>query len=135
MQKASERCLCFCYESEVLNDIYVCFMFADMMLVCQTRGDAHYTAWQRTGELCDAVVALGLHHGNRPDAETPFFLAELRKKSCKSGLYTGSRQRAPCSLALRPAVFRHASVYAQGFVASFSARGRRRALYNLARLR
>lgn len=80
MRRASEFCLCFCYESEVLNDIYVCFMFEDLILVECLKGDAHYAAWQRTGEVCDAIVALGLHQGNRVDAETPFFLAELRKK-------------------------------------------------------
>ena len=80
MRKASEFCLCFCYESEVLNDIYVSFMFKDLVLVECLKGDAHYAAWQRTGELCDAIVAMGLHQGNQPNAETPFFLAELRKK-------------------------------------------------------
>ncbi|KAI5357037.1 hypothetical protein Slin14017_G123580 [Septoria linicola] len=80
MRKASEFCLCFCYESEVLNDIYVCFMFEDLVLVECLKGDAHYAAWQRTGEVCDAIVAMGLHQGNKVDSETPFFLAELRKK-------------------------------------------------------
>ncbi|KAF2165409.1 hypothetical protein M409DRAFT_24259 [Zasmidium cellare ATCC 36951] len=80
MRKASEFCLCFCYESEVLNDIYLCFMFEDLVLVESLKGEAHYAAWQRCGEVCDAIVALGLHQGNRPSADTPFFLAELRKK-------------------------------------------------------
>lgn len=80
MRKASEYCLCFCYESEVLNDVYVCFMFEDLILVECLKGDAHWAAWQRTGEVCDAVIAMGLHQGNQADANTPFFLAELRKK-------------------------------------------------------
>ncbi|PPJ54981.1 hypothetical protein CBER1_05643 [Cercospora berteroae] len=80
MRKASEFCLCFCYECEVLNDIYLCFMYEDLILVECIKGDAHYAAWQRTGEVCDAVVAMGLHQGNKPDAHTPFFLSELRKK-------------------------------------------------------
>jgi hypothetical protein len=80
MRKASEFCLCFCYESEVLNDIYVCFMHEDLILVESLKGDAHYAAWQRTGELCDVVVAMGLHQGNYPNERTPFFLAEIRKK-------------------------------------------------------
>jgi hypothetical protein len=80
MRKASEFCLCFCYESEVLNDIYICFMYEDLVLVECLKGEAHYTAWQRTGEVCDAIVAMGLHQGNKVDAETPFWLAELRKK-------------------------------------------------------
>jgi hypothetical protein len=80
MRKASEFCLCFCYEAEVLNELYICFMYEDLILVECLKGDAHYAAWQRTGEVCDAIVAMGLHQGNREDAETPFFLAELRKR-------------------------------------------------------
>ncbi|KJX93304.1 transcription factor C6 like protein [Zymoseptoria brevis] len=80
MRKASEFCLCFCYESEVLNDIYLCFIYEDLVLVELVKGDAHYASWQRLGEVCDAVVAMGLHQGNYPDAKTPFWLAEMRKK-------------------------------------------------------
>lgn len=50
--------MCFCYESEVLNDVYVCFMFEDLVLVESLKGDAHYAAWQRTGEVCDAIIAM-----------------------------------------------------------------------------
>lgn len=39
-----------------------------------------YTAWQRNGELCDAMVAMGLHQGNRESPDTPFFLSQQRKK-------------------------------------------------------
>ena len=39
MRKAAEFCLCFCYESEVLNDIYVCFMYEDLVLVECLKGD------------------------------------------------------------------------------------------------
>ena len=40
MRKASEFCLCFCYESEVLNEVYVCFMYVDLVLVECLKGDA-----------------------------------------------------------------------------------------------
>ncbi|KAI7540078.1 hypothetical protein KC331_g9375 [Hortaea werneckii] len=80
MRKASEFCLCFCYESEVLNDLYIIFSYQDVVLTECIKGDAHYAAWQRTGEMLDAVIATGLHQGNSVNAETPFWLAELRKK-------------------------------------------------------
>ncbi|KAF2715841.1 hypothetical protein K431DRAFT_324170 [Polychaeton citri CBS 116435] len=80
MRKASEFCATFCYESEALNDLYLCFMYEELVLIECLKGDTHYAAWQRTGEMCDAVVALGLHQGNEPDADTPFFMAQLRKK-------------------------------------------------------
>nr|OQO20119.1 hypothetical protein B0A51_10020 [Rachicladosporium sp. CCFEE 5018] len=80
MRKASDQCLCYCYECETLNDLYICFMYEDLVLLECLKGDAHYSSWQRTGELCDAVVAMGLHQGNQTDGDTPFFLAQLRKK-------------------------------------------------------
>ncbi|RMY89464.1 hypothetical protein D0861_04237 [Hortaea werneckii] len=100
MRKVSELCLCFCYESEVLNDLYIIFSYQDVILTECIKagrllfliarnlvldsdniiGDAHYAAWQRTGEMLDAVIAMGLHQGNNVNAETPFWLAQLRKK-------------------------------------------------------
>lgn len=40
MRKASGYCLCFCYESEVLNDIYVSFLYEDLVLLESIKGDA-----------------------------------------------------------------------------------------------
>lgn len=40
MRKASEHCLCFCYECETINDIYAAFMFQDLVLVECLKGDA-----------------------------------------------------------------------------------------------
>jgi len=39
-----------------------------------------HTAWQHTGELCDALVLAGLHRGNETNINTPFFLSELKRK-------------------------------------------------------
>ena len=39
-----------------------------------------HAAWQRCGEVCDTMIAMGLHQGNNVNAETPFFLAQMRKK-------------------------------------------------------
>jgi len=55
-------------------------MYQDLILVECLKGDAHYAAWQRAGEVCDTIVAMGLHQGNKVDADTPFWLAEMRKK-------------------------------------------------------
>lgn len=40
MRKASEFCLCFCFESEVLNDNYVTFIYLDLILVECIKGEA-----------------------------------------------------------------------------------------------
>ena len=52
----------------------------DLVLVECLKGEAHYSAWQRTGEVCDAIVAMGLHQGNPRDADTPFWLSEMRRR-------------------------------------------------------
>ena len=80
MRKASEHALCASYECEVLNETYCAALFLDLVLVEALKGDAHYAAWQRTGEVLDSVVAMGMHRGNFPDESTPFFMAELRKR-------------------------------------------------------
>ncbi len=40
MQKAAGFCLCFCYESEILNEVYICFMMEDSVLLACMKGDA-----------------------------------------------------------------------------------------------
>lgn len=40
MRKASEFCLCFCFESDALNDIYVTFIYLDLVLVECVKGEA-----------------------------------------------------------------------------------------------
>nr|POF06872.1 hypothetical protein CFP56_31496 [Quercus suber] len=80
MRKASEFCQCFCYESEVLNDLTIAFMYEDLILVVCVKGEGAYVTWQRTGEVCDAIVAMGIHQGNYVDSSTPFWMSELRRK-------------------------------------------------------
>nr|POF18029.1 hypothetical protein CFP56_13440 [Quercus suber] len=80
MRKASEFCQCFCYESEVLNDLTLAFMYEDLILVVCVKGEGAYMTWQRTGEVCDAIVAMGIHQGNFVDSGTPFWMSELRRK-------------------------------------------------------
>ncbi|KAM0722660.1 hypothetical protein Q7P37_002101 [Cladosporium fusiforme] len=80
MRQASELVLCFCYECECLNDHYICFMYEGLMLIELLKGDTHYVAWQRNGELCDAMVAMGLHQGNPQTPDMPFFLSQQRRK-------------------------------------------------------
>lgn len=39
MRKVSELCLCFCYESEVLNDLYIIFSYQDVILTECIKGE------------------------------------------------------------------------------------------------
>ncbi|WPG97832.1 Hypothetical protein R9X50_00061300 [Acrodontium crateriforme] len=79
MRKASDFCLALCYEVGV-SELYIMFMHWNVMLSELSLGDFHYSAWQKSGEICDAVVAMGLHREDRLSAGAPFWLVQLRKK-------------------------------------------------------
>jgi hypothetical protein len=40
MRNASELALCFCYECEVLNDLYICFIYEGLCLIELLKGDS-----------------------------------------------------------------------------------------------
>jgi hypothetical protein len=40
MRNASELVLCFCYECEVLNDLYICFIYEGLCLIELLKGDS-----------------------------------------------------------------------------------------------
>lgn len=40
MRKAADYCQCFCYEAEVLNDLWLCFLFNNLILTETIKGDA-----------------------------------------------------------------------------------------------
>lgn len=53
MRRASEFCLCFCLESEVLNDIYVTFIYLDLVLVESIKGDARVLCTRLSSRYLD----------------------------------------------------------------------------------
>jgi hypothetical protein len=65
MRKASEFCLCFCFESEVLNDIYVCFMYEDLILVECVKGDTR--KFREDSFIAIAYRLQIMRHGNEPE--------------------------------------------------------------------
>ncbi|TKA77154.1 hypothetical protein B0A49_03641 [Cryomyces minteri] len=81
MFSASDACLAICNELEVLNDMYLCLLYENSVLTALTKGDANPVAWQRSGELASALIAMGLHQEIKVNKDTPLFLAELRKKT------------------------------------------------------
>jgi hypothetical protein len=40
MRNASELVLCFCYECETLNDLYICFIYEGLCLIELLKGDS-----------------------------------------------------------------------------------------------
>lgn len=48
------------------------------MIMALIQGDTSTASWLRFSEVCDMVTLQGIHLKSRTDAETPFFLRELR---------------------------------------------------------
>ncbi|KAK4991937.1 hypothetical protein LTR66_006427 [Elasticomyces elasticus] len=82
MRAASDVCLSFCRDCEAPNEMYLCFLYENALLLTMIKGDTSYSAWQRTGEVANTIIAMGLHQSPKASEviNTPFFLAELRKK-------------------------------------------------------
>ncbi|ROW00479.1 hypothetical protein VPNG_07954 [Cytospora leucostoma] len=79
-KKISEDCLSFCRHCDHLDDMFIWLLIEDSGLVSAVKGDRDYSTYRATGEAHNAVVAMGLHQGSKPDQNVPFFLAELRKR-------------------------------------------------------
>ncbi|KAF2732346.1 hypothetical protein EJ04DRAFT_470224 [Polyplosphaeria fusca] len=80
MNQAAECCLEFCNDFDILNDLYLWFLYEYTVLCCSLHSKGSYTNWQKASYLCGALMAFGLHEEIKVDDNTPFFMAELRKR-------------------------------------------------------
>ncbi len=81
MFEIGDACLSFCRECETLDDMFLWLLMDHTGVAQALKGNRHYTTYQLTGELNNAAIAMGLHQGIKTDRETPFFLAEIRKRA------------------------------------------------------
>lgn len=84
--KASQ-CLTFCRECDCLNDPFVWALMCYGDICSFEMGDIAYVTYRAGAELASAVLAMGLHHEVKADRKTPFFLAELRRRT-RTMVYT-----------------------------------------------
>ncbi|GAM86316.1 hypothetical protein ANO11243_043300 [Dothideomycetidae sp. 11243] len=78
LRTAMETCLSFCRDCESITDMYVCVLFESVLILESIRGDTHFQAWVRIGEVINTCIHLGLHQEKRQDAKTPFIVNEIR---------------------------------------------------------
>jgi hypothetical protein len=81
MHEASQTCLAFWRECETQEDLFQWFLNEACSLTGNILGPATYSSYQQTGELVNALIATGFQQEIRPDARTPFFLVEMRKRT------------------------------------------------------
>lgn len=96
MWEAAEACIAFCRDYEIIDDLFVMLLSLSYPFTTSIRGDTSksirnasfivligtgYLSYQRSGELMNAIVAMGLHGEIKVDKNTPFFLAQLRGRA------------------------------------------------------
>lgn len=78
MLRLANECLEMSQDCASYSDLYMCLLYERSPLVEAIRGDLSPEAWSRFSDVCSTAVELGLHKEKRVDAQTPFFLCELR---------------------------------------------------------
>ena len=77
---ASEECVSFCNQFDILNDLFLWLLYESTVLSASMHAKGSYANWLKSGVLCNAMVAFGLHQEIKADDETPFFISEFRKR-------------------------------------------------------
>jgi hypothetical protein len=80
MHNASEMCVSFCDEIGTLNDLYLWLLYENSIAYCSMRTKGNYENAKKTSRLAAALMSCNLHREIVVDNETPFFMAELRKR-------------------------------------------------------
>ncbi|KAI1631806.1 hypothetical protein F4809DRAFT_630663 [Biscogniauxia mediterranea] len=81
MHEVSTACLAFCRECEVLDDLYLWLLTENVALTDTIKGQGSYAMYRESGELVNAVVAVGLHQDIRSGKpRMPMFIEETRKR-------------------------------------------------------
>ncbi|KAI8624755.1 hypothetical protein F5Y19DRAFT_467606 [Xylariaceae sp. FL1651] len=81
MSEISSTCLNFCRDCEALDDLFVWLLMENQVLTASIKGDGSYAMYRESGELVNAVVAMGLHIDvKQSNARIPFFLEQTRRR-------------------------------------------------------
>ncbi|KAH6643666.1 hypothetical protein C7974DRAFT_407390 [Boeremia exigua] len=80
MYNASETCVQFCDELGLLNDAYLWLLYENNIAYCSLRSRGSYDNWRKASAFSAALQCANLHQEIRVDDNTPFFIAELRKR-------------------------------------------------------
>lgn len=63
-----------------MNDLYLWMLYENTILSCSLHAKESHFNFQKAGQLYNALLAFGLHREIKVDDQTPFFIAELRKR-------------------------------------------------------
>ncbi|KAI1174399.1 hypothetical protein F4777DRAFT_553955 [Nemania sp. FL0916] len=81
MSEIASTCLSFCRDCEALDDLFVWLLIENTALTIAIKGDGSYAVYSGTGEVINAVVAMGLHiNVKQGKPRIPFFLEQIRTR-------------------------------------------------------
>ncbi|GAW18374.1 hypothetical protein ANO14919_078490 [Xylariales sp. No.14919] len=104
MNEISSTCLDFARSCEALDDLFIWLLVENSVLTAALKGDGSYAVYRESGEIVNAVVAMGLHVDvKQGKPRIPFFLEQIRTKivagaySCDISInsYLGRPPRLP----------------------------------------
>ncbi|KAI1339440.1 hypothetical protein F5Y15DRAFT_73081 [Xylariaceae sp. FL0016] len=81
MNDVAATCLSFCRDCDTLDDLTLWLLMENSSLTSVLKGDGSYALYRESGELVNAVMAMGLHvdvKAGKPGI--PFFLEQRRKR-------------------------------------------------------
>ncbi|KAI0145120.1 hypothetical protein GGR57DRAFT_481412 [Xylariaceae sp. FL1272] len=88
MSSIASTCLEFCRETESVDDLFLWLLSENGVLTETIRGVGSFAAYRESGELINAVVAMGLHIDvKQGKPHIPFFLEQMRKHTL-TGAYS-----------------------------------------------
>lgn len=80
---ATNTCINICQTHGAINEIMVCLIYFNMLVVSNFYGDNYHGTWRRMGDCVSALYAAGIHcEGSNSEGENcePFFMREFRRK-------------------------------------------------------
>ncbi|KAF2847368.1 hypothetical protein T440DRAFT_403541 [Plenodomus tracheiphilus IPT5] len=105
MLNASEMCVSFCDDFKILNDLYLSLIYENSIAFYTSRTRSSYEINKKTAALSAAAVCCNLHREIKVDEQTPFFIAELRKRLFICGY--ANDKRVAISAGKPPTLTRH----------------------------
>ncbi|TGJ87174.1 hypothetical protein E0Z10_g1583 [Xylaria hypoxylon] len=81
MSEISSTCLDFARNCEALDDLFIWLLIENSDLTASIKGDGSYAVYRESGEIVNAVVAMGLHVDvKQGKPRIPFFLEQIRSR-------------------------------------------------------
>ncbi|KNG49180.1 fungal specific transcription [Stemphylium lycopersici] len=77
---ATNTCIHICSTHGAVNEIMLCLVYVNMIVVSSFCGDNYHGVWRRLGDSVSALYATGIHCEQSHGDSEPFFMREFRRR-------------------------------------------------------